>query len=126
MTPVWAVNRPGPFLQGLKDSGWTVLASSLDTSLPSCPISSLSLTYLGPTVLVMGSEGEGIPQEVLDQASRGVFIPPAAGVQEQVTDFVTSMNFWLLHWSSSGGQFERFCSSRCPASLPPGQEMTDV
>lgn len=105
---------------------WTVLASSLDTSLTSCPISSLSLTSLGPTVLVMGSEGEGIPQEVLDQASRGVFIPPAAGVQEQVTDFVTSMNFWLLDWSSSGGQFERFRSSRRPASLPPGREMTDV
>ena len=99
VTPLWAVSRPVEFLRGLRDSGWSTLAACLgdgDGGPSSMPVSSLSLSKLGPTVVVLGSEGDGIPGEVLAECNFGVHIAPGHSAEAEVDSLNVSVATGIL------------------------------
>eukprot|EP00088_Acartia_fossae_P067237 TRINITY_DN8382_c0_g1_i7.p1 TRINITY_DN8382_c0_g1~~TRINITY_DN8382_c0_g1_i7.p1 ORF type:complete len:313 (-),score=35.80 TRINITY_DN8382_c0_g1_i7:318-1256(-) len=76
MMSIFALRNPVTFLQDLKEKNWQILA--LSTPNPSLK-DTRQLNQVGsgdkPTILVIGSEGIGIPAEVLQCADTGIYIP---------------------------------------------------
>ena len=102
VTPLWAVTRPVELLQSLAESGWSTVAASLrdDNNGPrgrnSAPVSSIHLSTLGSTIVVLGSEGEGIPADVLAECNVGVHIPPGPGADAEVDSLNVSVATGIL------------------------------
>ena len=98
VTPLWAVKRPVELLRSLVESGWSTLAACLgDGKGPSSsPVSSFHLSTLGSTIVVLGSEGEGIPAEVLAECNFGVHIPAGPGVEAEVDSLNVSVATGIL------------------------------
>ncbi len=65
-------------LAGLRESGFEVLA--LDPGARSVPLASLEAATLGPTALLLGTEGAGLSDEALACADRRVRIEMEPGV----------------------------------------------
>ena len=57
--------------------------------LHSIPVDNLDLAC--PTILVLGSEGDGIPPDVMSCVTKGVFISPGRGVNPQVDSLNVSV-----------------------------------
>ena len=90
--PVFAVRDAPQLLVSKVEEGWRVLAAAMPgerEGMPDCAVSSLSLAC--PTVLVLGSEGGGIPPEVMSCVTQGVFISPGVGVDTQVDSLNVSV-----------------------------------
>ena len=101
VTPLWAVTRPVELLRSLTESGWSTVAACIgDDNGPkgpnSAPVSSLHLSTLGSTIVVLGSEGEGIPGEVLAECKFGVHIPPGPGAEAEVDSLNVSVATGIL------------------------------
>jgi len=103
VTPLWAVTKPVELLRSLMESGWSTLAACLgdgNANGPkgprSSPVSSLHLSTLGSTIVVLGSEGEGIPAEVLAECNFGVHIPPGPGAEAEVDSLNVSVATGIL------------------------------
>ena len=101
VTPLWAVTRPVELLRSLVESGWSTVAACLGDAdgpegLTSSPVSSLNLSTLGSTIVVLGSEGEGIPAEVLAECKFGVHIPPGPGADAEVDSLNVSVATGIL------------------------------
>jgi len=102
VTPVFAVRNAPNLLESKVEEGWRVLAAAmpednqdsssmpLESSVcPSMPVDSISLTC--PTILVLGSEGAGIPPEVMSCVTQGVYISPSKWVDTQVDSLNVSV-----------------------------------
>eukprot|EP00092_Neocalanus_flemingeri_P104955 GFUD01134474.1.p1 GENE.GFUD01134474.1~~GFUD01134474.1.p1 ORF type:complete len:202 (+),score=73.66 GFUD01134474.1:53-607(+) len=95
VTPVFAVRNAPHLLQSKVEEGWRVLAAVMQTDnadsamLPRMPVDCLSLT--SPTILVLGSEGSGIPTEVMDCVTQGVYISPGKWVDSQLDSLNVSV-----------------------------------
>ena len=90
--PVFAVRDAPQLLVSKVEEGWRVLAAAMPgerEGMPDCAVSSLSLAC--PTVLVLGSEGGGIPPEVMSCVTQGVFVSPGVGVDSQVDSLNVSV-----------------------------------
>jgi len=79
--PIYAVRNVEDFLTEKRSAGWDVLA----LTLPSESIAAhSSIQQVGrcskPTILVVGSEGDGLPDSVLKCANLGVYIEPSANI----------------------------------------------
>lgn len=72
---VYAVNDSVKFLARMSEQGWTLTA----LTLPSLFIQSTPLNQVRPaekSILIVGSEGTGIPDDILRTAHRGVYLSP--------------------------------------------------
>ena len=90
--PVFVVRDAPQLLVSKVEEGWRVLAAAMPgerEGMPDCAVSSLSLAC--PTVLVLGSEGGGIPPEVMSCVTQGVFVSPGVGVDSQVDSLNVSV-----------------------------------
>ena len=70
-----ALRNPTPFLADLSEQGWNIIALSLPSPcLSSC--TSLSQATIGQrnNLIIIGSEGEGIPDDLLEVANQGVYL----------------------------------------------------
>jgi len=94
LVPVYAVRHPVQLLGGLVSEGWRVLATVMPggdkaSMIDTCTVNKLTQTC--PTVLVLGSEGAGIPPEVLECVTQGVYIPPGIDLDNQVDSLNVSV-----------------------------------
>jgi len=90
LVPVYAVRHPVQLLDDMVHQGWRVLATVTPGSMiDSCAVTSLTQEY--PTVLVMGSEGKGIPPELLEGVTQGVHIPHTCQLDTQVDSLNVSV-----------------------------------
>ena len=97
VTPLWAVTRPVELLRNLVESGWSTVAACIEGEGPtSRPVSSLRLSSLGSTIVVLGSEGEGVPDEVLAECIFGVHIPAGPGADAEVDSLNVSVATGIL------------------------------
>lgn len=69
-TPLVAVDRPRDAITWARDNGLTVVTTTAHTE-----IEHWSTTYSTPALLLFGSEGHGLSQELLDQGDVAVRIP---------------------------------------------------
>merc|ERR1712096_424600 len=94
-------NAPN-LLESKVEEGWRVLAAAMpddnqdsssmpleSSECPSMPVDNISLTC--PTILVLGSEGAGIPPEVMSCVTQGVYISPSKWVDTQVDSLNVSV-----------------------------------
>lgn len=94
--PVYAVRHGAQFLAEQAQLGRRALALTLPhPALPQlCLVSDVNVD--APTVLVVGSEGEGIPEDILNTVHAGVYIPPTAARIEgrgcENTSYLDSLN----------------------------------
>lgn len=76
VTPIHLASKPEELLQHLSSRGWAVLAAGLGgAALHTLPVGEHRLS--SPTILLLGSEGEGVPEELLRHCHLGVAVPPS-------------------------------------------------
>ena len=81
-------------LSSLHDLGFATVAMALtDNSLP---LGNQEIVQLPRLALVMGTEGDGLPQEVIRQADYVVRIPMANGVDSLNVAAASAVAFWEL------------------------------
>ncbi len=83
MISVYAVRHTVPFLEKLQSHGWRVLALTLPNSINNNVLPLNHVEGRNKTILIVGSEGAGIPTEVLEASDGGVFIPGVHHIENQ-------------------------------------------
>jgi len=83
--PVFSLKNPVEFLDTKIAQGWQVIGTTLPSQSQGLNVKEVGQVKLqAPTIVVMGSEGQGIPPEVVDCLSLGVYIPPGRVLDSQV------------------------------------------
>lgn len=83
--PVFSLRNTEEFLDEKMSEGWQVIGTTLPSQSMEIAVKEIGQVKLqGPTIVVMGSEGEGIPPEILSCLSLGVYIPPGRPLHSQV------------------------------------------
>jgi len=97
--PVFALRNPERFLGEKIEEGWDVVGTTLPGKTQELTVKEVGETKLEkPTILVMGSEGEGIPPEVMSCLNLGVYIPPGRNLHTEVDSLnVAVATSILLH-----------------------------
>lgn len=76
VTPTYLAARPEELLKHLSSLGWAVLGAGLGGGgLPTLPVGEHRLSC--PTILLLGSEGEGVPEQLLRHCHQGVAVAPS-------------------------------------------------
>ena len=83
MMSVYAVRHTVTFLEKLQSHGWRVLALTVPNTNCKQVVPLNQIVRRKKTILIVGSEGVGIPPEVLQVSDGGVFIPGVQNIGNQ-------------------------------------------